>query len=208
MKMTSTDFLEKIYSILNDQNHRISFSPAQKNNWLMECNGNFIGGLFDEELCFVHTDAASEILNNPEPIFRGYSKNSEHKMLAVPIEISKQVLHATYEEKFDWKTSILDITYIIEADCKYPDHMVKNYDLFVIFLHFCYEKGLLRLNPMDKQNRIIRMEYINNSLTEKGKKIFPDLLHKWLTYTDRTGKIDNIKMLEKYYSNIHQEQSN
>ena len=49
--MTSIDFLEKVYGILNDQNYRITFSPAQRKNWMMNCNGHFIGGLFNEELC-------------------------------------------------------------------------------------------------------------------------------------------------------------
>ena len=29
---------------------------------MLYCNGNFIGGLFDEELCFVYADSVSELL--------------------------------------------------------------------------------------------------------------------------------------------------
>jgi hypothetical protein len=200
--MTSTDFLEKVYGILNDQKYRISFSPVQKNNWMMDCNGDFIGGIFDGKLYFVHTNAASKILDNPEPIFR-----AQHKMLAVPIEIAREVLRATYEERYDWKTFIFDISFIFAADSKYPDHILGHYELFVIFLRFCYEKKLFLLNPLDKQGRILHMKYTNGDLTENGKKIFADLNMKWLAYTDRTNKIDNIKMLEKYYSNILREKS-
>ena len=41
-----------------------------------------------------------------------------------------------------------------------------------------------------------------SNLTEKGKKMFWDFMMKWLKYTDRTQKYDNIEMLEKYYSQI------
>ena len=40
---------------------------------MLYCNGNFIGGLFDEELCFVYADSVSELLGTAEPIYRGYS---------------------------------------------------------------------------------------------------------------------------------------
>ena len=37
-------------------------SPAKSKNYMLYCNGNFIGGLFDEELCFVYADSVSELL--------------------------------------------------------------------------------------------------------------------------------------------------
>ncbi|MGJ8660278.1 MAG: hypothetical protein ACSHWV_10545 [Cellulophaga fucicola] len=41
-----------------------------------------------------------------------------------------------------------------------------------------------------------------SNLTENGKKMFWDFMMKWLKYTDRTQKYDNIEMLEKYYLQI------
>ena len=51
---------------------------------MLYCNGNFIGGLFDEELCFVYADSVSELLGQPEPIYRGYSSTAQHRMLVIP----------------------------------------------------------------------------------------------------------------------------
>jgi hypothetical protein len=42
-------------------------------------------------------------------------------------------------------------------------------------------------------------------LTETGKLYFDDLLWDWLEYTDRSKKIDkieNTKILEKYYNKM------
>ena len=43
---------------LNKENS-LSYSPAKSKNYMLYCNGNFIGGLFDEELCFVYADSVS-----------------------------------------------------------------------------------------------------------------------------------------------------
>ena len=55
--MTSIDFLNKVHKSLDSQEYNLSFSPAKSKNFMLYCNGNFIGGLFDEELCFVYTDS-------------------------------------------------------------------------------------------------------------------------------------------------------
>ena len=65
--MISIDFLNKVYKILDSQEYNLSFSPAKFKNYMLYCNGNFIGGLFDEELCFVYADSVSELLGQPEP---------------------------------------------------------------------------------------------------------------------------------------------
>jgi len=192
--MTSIDFLEKVYEIIDDQNYRITFSPAQRKNWLMNCNEHFIGGLFDEELCLVHTDAGSAILNNPAPIYRGYSKNAQHKMLAVPLEVAKEVLCATYKEKFDWDTFVYDITYTSIGAAVLEDF----YDQNIVFLKFCYENQLLKEYPFDKNDRIIRMVYKNQDLTAKGIAIFTHLIHKFSVFYDSEGKTDLQKMLKKW----------
>lgn len=60
--MISIDSLNKVYKILDSQEYNLSFSPAKFKNYMLYCNGNFIGGLFDEELCFVYADSVSELL--------------------------------------------------------------------------------------------------------------------------------------------------
>lgn len=49
-------------------------------------------------------------------------------------------------------------------------------------LRFCFEKKLLKKNPLDRQDRIFRMVYINLNLTEAGKYLFPRLLQKFLIF--------------------------
>lgn len=82
--MTSIDFLNKVYQSLDSQAYDLSFSPAKSKNYMLYCNGNFIGGLFDEELCFVYADSVSELLGHPEPVFHGYSSTAQYRMLVIP----------------------------------------------------------------------------------------------------------------------------
>ena len=42
--MISIDFLNKVYKILDSQEYNLSFSPAKFKNYMLYCNGNFIGG--------------------------------------------------------------------------------------------------------------------------------------------------------------------
>lgn len=202
--MTSIDFIIKTYELLNSQDYRITFSPAKNKNWMMLCNNHFIGGLFDEELYFVYTEAADKLLNSPPVVYKGYSAQAQHKMLLIPMEKAMDLLVVTYKEKFDWANYVCDISTHFTANRKYPEHIINTYEMFVIFLRFCYEKKLLVLNPLDKNNRILHMNYKNQDLTDKGKLVFHDLMIDWFTYTDRTNKLDNTKMLEKYYLKILQ----
>ena len=41
--MISIDFLNKVYKILDSQEYNLSFSPAKFKNYMLYCNGNFIG---------------------------------------------------------------------------------------------------------------------------------------------------------------------
>lgn len=202
--MTSIDFIIKIYDLLNTQEYRIAFSPTKDKNWMMLCNNHFIGGLFDDELYFVYTEAVNKLLNNPPVAYKGYSTKAQHKMLLIPIEKAKDLLLATYKEKFDWDNFVCDISSHFTANRRYPEHIINTYEMFIIFLRFCYEKKLLVINPLDKDNRILYMHYKNQDLTDSGKLVFNDLMIDWFTYTDRTNKIDNTKMLEKYYLKILQ----
>ena len=49
--MTSQAFLNKVYQVLNGQEYSVIFSPTKASNYMLFCNGKFIGGLFAEELC-------------------------------------------------------------------------------------------------------------------------------------------------------------
>ena len=108
--MISIDFLNKVYKILDSQEYNLSFSPAKFKNYMLYCNGNFIGGLFDEELCFVYADSVSELLGQPEPVYRGYSGTAQHRMLVIPEEHWEKALKLLYAEKFDWSRLVYDIT--------------------------------------------------------------------------------------------------
>ena len=100
--MTSIDFLNKVHKSLDSQEYSLSYSPAKSKNYMLYCNGNFIGGLFDEELCFVYADSVSELLGQPEPIYRGYSSTAQHRMLVIPEKHWAKALKLLYAEKFDW----------------------------------------------------------------------------------------------------------
>ena len=65
------------------QEYNLSYSPAKSKNYMLYCNGNFIGGLFDEELCFVYADRVSELLGHPEPICRGYSSTARFSSVRI-----------------------------------------------------------------------------------------------------------------------------
>ena len=84
--MTSIDFLNKVHKSLDSPEYNLSYSPAKSKNYMLYCNGNFIGGLFDEQLCFVYADSVSQLLGQPEPVYRGCSSTARHRMLAIPEE--------------------------------------------------------------------------------------------------------------------------
>lgn len=152
--MTSIDFLNKVHKCLDSQEYNLSYSPTKSKNNMLYCNGNFIGGLFDEELCFVYADSVSKLLGHPEPVYRGYSSTAQHRMLVIPEEHWKKALKLLYAEKFDWNRLVYDITYtsigaaVVEAF----------YDENVVFLRFCFEKELLKKNPLDRHDRILRIQ--------------------------------------------------
>lgn len=196
--MTSIDFLNKVYQSLDSQTYSLYFSPAKSKNYMLYCNGNFIGGLFDEELCFVYADSVSERLGHPEPVFRGYSSTAQHRMLVIPEAHWEKALKLLYAEKFDWSRLVYDITYTSIGAAVVEDFYDKN----VVFLRFCFEKELLKKNPLDRQGRILRMVYLNQDLTKKGIVLFPQLIEKFLVFTDRHGKTSLETMLNRWYSKL------
>ena len=141
--MTSIDFLNKVHKSLDSQEYNLSYSPAKSKNYMLYCNGNFIGGLFDEELCFVYADSVSELLGQPEPVYRGYSSTAQHRMLVIPEEHWAKALKLLYAEKFDWSRLVYDITYTSIGAAVVEDF----YDENVVFLRFCFKKELLKKEP-------------------------------------------------------------
>ena len=199
--MTSIDFLNKVHKNLDSQEYSLSYSPAKSKNYMLYCNGNFIGGLFDEELCFVYADSVSELLGQPEPVYRGYSNTAQHRMLVIPEEHWVKALKLLYAEKFDWSRLVYDITYTSIGAAVVEDF----YDENVVFLRFCFEKELLKKNPLDRQGRILRMVYLNQDLTNIGKNLFPELLDKFLAFFDRKGKTSLETMLQRWYTALEKE---
>ena len=82
------------------------------------------------------------------------------------------------------------------------------YDENVVFLRFCFEKELLKKNPLDRQGRILRMVYLNQDLTNTGKNLFPELLDKFLAFYDRKGKTSLETMLKRWYTQLEKEYHN
>lgn len=198
--MVSLKFLTEVYELLGEQGYTISFSPAKQKNFLMYCNGNFIGGLFDEALYFVFTDRVNEMLGNPESEYRGYSTTAQHRMLRCPLELGKQALKTIYTEKFEGSRLVYDMTYTSIGASVLEDF----YDDNVVFLRFCYENGLLKKSPLDKKSRIIRTVYIKSDLTGRGVKYFYLLLRKFLVFYDNKGKTDLEKMLNRWLGSFQE----
>ncbi|AYN04397.1 hypothetical protein [Flavobacterium sp. 140616W15] len=73
-------------------------------------------------------------------------------------------------------------------------------------LKFCFYKNLLLKNPFNEKNELESGIIRESDLTELGLKIFEKLSYKWLVYTDKNDdkidRINNIKMLEKYYDKL------
>ena len=65
-------------------------------------------------------------------------------MLVIPEEHWEKALKLLYAEKFDWNRLVYDITYTSIGAAVVEDF----YDENVVFLRFCFEKELLKKNPL------------------------------------------------------------
>ena len=102
----------------------------------------------------------------------------------IPEEHWAQALKLLYTEKFDWSRLVYDITYTSIGAAVMEDF----YDENVVFLRFCFEKELLKKNPLDRRGRIIRMVYLNQDLTEAAKFCSPDCCKSSLFLQTAAGK--------------------
>lgn len=199
--MTSQAFLDKIYQVLDGQGYSVTFSLAKSQNYMLFSNGNFIGGLFDEELCLVYTDVVSDLIGHPEPVYCGYSSGAQHKMLIVPPEQWKIAFKLTYSDEFDWSTLVYNMAYTSNGAAVLEDFYNEN----VVFLRFCYENGLLKRNPLDKLNRIVKTVYIKRDLTVWGNQIFRQLLIEFFSFRDRKGKTSLDVMIKRWLSTMEKD---
>lgn len=179
------------------------------NDYVLYRNGKRIGVLFDNKLLLVSTENLKKIFPNAieEKTFDwGYYKLI-HIEYNDDFELLEKAIITTYDDLYFQKDFVTDISYLFKVNRRYQDSITKIYNLHITFLRFCYDKGLLKINPLDKQDRILHMNFLNNDLTENGTKIFSELYDKWLVYTDKNDdktdeRIVNTKMLEKYYLGI------
>ena len=207
--MTTKKFANQIEkqckTILN-----VSLEPIF-NEYIVERNGKRIGVLFDNKLYLLSTKNLKRMFPNAieENPFGWAYYRLIHIENTEDIEHLTQAIMTSYDDLYFQKEFVCDISSLIEAYSTYPDVILDTYNLHITFLRFCYEKKLIKVNPLDKCDRIIRMNYTNNNLTEKGTKILNDLYDDWLNYTNKTDEKSeernkNVKMLEKYYLKILQ----
>lgn len=197
-KKYADDFYKKTKSISNIMVEKMF------TDYLLYRNGKRIGVLFENKLLLVSTENLKKIFPNAveEKTFDwGYYKLI-HIDYDENIELLEKAIKTTYDDLYFLADYVCDISSLFKSYSKYADAINDIYNSHITFLRFCNDKALLKIDPLDKQDRILHMNFTNNDLTEKGTIIFGELYEKWLNYTDRTKNIDNIKMLEKYYKAI------
>jgi hypothetical protein len=179
--------------------------------YIVNQNGKRIGVLFDNKFYLLSTENLKKLL--PDATEENPFGWAYHRLILFEnvedVDALKQAVTTVYNDLYFQKALATDISYLFTVNRMYPDHIVEIYDMYIVFLRFCYEKGLLKVNPLDKQDRITHLNFVYNDLTEKGIQVFNALHTKWLQYTDKNGEKSaerniNVKMLEKYYKNILQ----
>ncbi|MFK8270255.1 hypothetical protein [Capnocytophaga stomatis] len=123
------------------------------------------------------------------------------------VEKLKEIVLAVYDDMYFNKEFVADISTYFYSYQNYPDVIKHIYDSHITFLRFCYDKGLLKINWVDGENRILKFYFNNNDLTEDGHKIFHNLYVKWLKYNEKNDERSEIrgkdvKKLEKYYQEL------
>jgi len=182
------------------------------NEYIVYRNGKRIGVLFNNKLYLLSTENLKKMLPDAaeeNPFDWAYYRLIHIENIDDEVAL-KLLIETTYNDLYFQKEYVTDISDLLTSYRGYTDIILKIYNLHITFLRFCYEKKLIKHNPLDKCDRIIRMNYTNIDLTEKGTKIFNDLHIDWLNYTDKNDeksdeRITNVKMLEKYYVKILQE---
>ncbi len=177
-------------------------------DYVLYQNSKRIGALFNNKVLLIGTENLHKTYPNlkQETHFNwGY-----YKLFYIDLDNLQDSASIVYKDLYFNNEYVCNIADIILSYSHYSSIMVKIYDVFVTLLAFSWEKELLKQKPLDKNKRILKMNYINNDLTEKGQQIFSDLIDKWLTYNDKNDdntekRKNNIKMLEKYYNQLIKE---
>ncbi|WP_121122088.1 hypothetical protein [Sphingobacterium puteale] len=206
-KTFKEDFRKKTKSIAN------IMIEAMFSDYILYKNGKRIGVLFDNKLLLVSTENLKKLLPDaPEETSFDWGY---YKLICIEglenIVLLEQAINTTYNDLYFEQEFVADIAAMIESYASYPDIMTKLYNHHTTFLRFCYEKKLLKKQPIDQLGRIIRMYYTNSDLTENGIKTFEHLYEKWLNYNDKNddkseARTVDTKTLEKYYTKILAEQ--
>ncbi len=199
-------FEKQCKTILN-----ISCEPIFK-EYIVTQNGKRIGVLYENKLYLLSTTNLKKLL--PDSIEENPFGWAYYKLIFIKdtenAETLSKLISAVYHDLYFLKDYVFDLSDLLKPYHRESDTISDIYNAHITFLRFCYEKGLLKRNPLDKENRIIYMRYVNKDLTEKGHLIFDNLHLKWLAYNDRNDsnsekRIHNVLMLEKYYNQIIQD---
>jgi hypothetical protein len=200
--MTSKKFIEEIRKKIKSVNN-LGFQHTFEDYVLYKDNKK-IGAIFNEKLLLITTNNLKLLFPNSEEeksFNWGY-----HKLIHIDlsdIELVKKAINQCYYDLYFEEEFVTDFS--MDDDKSYIVTFL--YPMYVTFLSFSFEKGLLLRYPLDSNNRILRTYYTNRELTDKGKVIFLKLLFKWLEYNDNfddkaNTRIQNVAMLEKYYLKI------
>jgi TfoX/Sxy family transcriptional regulator of competence genes len=175
-------------------------------DYVLYKNGKRIGVLFENKVLLVSTENSKKIF--PDAVEEKTFDWGYYKLIHInyneDINLLEKAIIATYDDLYFQKENVYDIAALFKSYNGYSNSIKKIYDLHITFLRFCYDKGLLKINPLDKEDRILHMNFTNNDLTEKGNNIFKELSYKWLVYTDKNDdksneRTINVNTLEKYY---------
>lgn len=206
-KMTTKKFADYIYKQTKEI-HNISLE-AIFGDYIVYKDAKRIGVIMNNELYLLANESLKKLL--PDVIEQNPFGWAYHRLMLIEntkdTDILKRFIVVTYDDLYLRNDLICDISSLFFSYRNYPDFIAMTYDMNIVFLRFCYQKRLLKINPLDGQNRILYFIYRYADLTDKGLKIFPLLQMKWMKYNDKydenaSKRSTNIKMLEKYYTNI------
>lgn len=174
-------------------------------DFILKQNNREIGRLLDNRCYLIATPQLQQILKD-EVLVNSFD---------VPIydfiefrdlddkDLFDKCIRAIYDDLYRDDDLQADFSSLYHAYQNYPQDITCFYNIDVLFLKFCYDNGLLLLNPLDEKQRIIKFAFYYKDLTEKGKPIFALLRHKFLAYMDRNPKNPKYeKMLEKYLAGL------
>lgn len=181
-------------------------------DYIAQVNSKRIGVVYKEKFYVMYAPTfqrLKEIMPNAttvNPFDWGYHSLVEIENLEDPQRL-KEIVQAVYNDLYFDNEYVMDISAFFYSYQNYPDLIAKTYDLHITFLRFCYEKGLLQMNFVDDKDRILKMHFTNEDLTDSGHKIVSQLHRKWLIYNDKNDsksatRLKDVKKLEKYYQEL------